>query len=340
LDRAEEEYRLAVRQGAGGVLAEWYQQRAVDCEAARQDATALWYLNRAAALLPADAEVFSHRADLHAQGKRFNASAADWTRALELRPNAWHWYAERAGVYAKLGKEKEREADLAQAAARGAGIHFLAALADERTQAGRWADAAALFARAEKKGGMPLAYWQRWALACLKSGDPGGYRRLSTLLLAGYPNPAIDATVATRIGLILSRGPGAVRDWTVPLALAEGLAAGLPPSQVQKRSELLRVAGALFYRAGRHEDALKCLKSAIAADKGKGAIQDWLFLAMTHHRLGHADEARKWLGQGLAHKDKGTMWEKVEVELLRDEAKSLLGIGPAIDKGAKQGQPQ
>jgi WD40 repeat protein len=50
LDRADAEYKLALRYSSAAKLADWYRQRAVDCEAAKQDATAKWYRKRAAAL--------------------------------------------------------------------------------------------------------------------------------------------------------------------------------------------------------------------------------------------------------------------------------------------------
>src|SRR5262249_38223893 len=50
LDRADAEYKMALRYGSPGVLADWYRHRAVDCEVAKQDATARWYRKRAAAL--------------------------------------------------------------------------------------------------------------------------------------------------------------------------------------------------------------------------------------------------------------------------------------------------
>jgi hypothetical protein len=37
----------------------------------------------------------------------------------------------------------------------------------------------------------------------------------------------------------------------------------------------------------------------------------WFFLAMAHHRLGHADEARRWLDQGV-HGIEETLTSPVE----------------------------
>ncbi len=117
LDKADQEYRRALRRGSPALLADWYQHRASECEAAGANDTARWYLDRAVALR-ADAGLLAHRAALHARADRLAEAVADWTRALRLRPDDWSWYAERAAVYSRLGKHAEQKADLAEARAR------------------------------------------------------------------------------------------------------------------------------------------------------------------------------------------------------------------------------
>src|SRR5262249_55218522 len=55
--------------------------------------------------------------------------------------------------------------------------------------------------------------------------------------------------------------------------------------------------GIALYRAGRYDEAVQRLNESIALQKQGGTYRDWLFLAMAHHRLGHADEARRGLDQ-------------------------------------------
>ena len=79
----------------------------------------------------------------------------------------------------------------------------------------------------------------------------------------------------------------------------------------------------------------------------------WFFLAMTQHRLGHAEEAKQWLDKAVAWTDKifaeadqGTAdlsWNRrLTLKLLRDEATALLGVTPpavepAPEPAAKEG---
>jgi hypothetical protein len=61
--------------------------------------------------------------------------------------------------------------------------------------------------------------------------------------------------------------------------------------------------------------------------------QDWAFLAMAHHRLGHRDEARRWL-EKLQDRpsvaDSADFWNELEVRLLRSEAEAVVLYDPAF----------
>ncbi len=49
-----------------------------------------------------------------------------------------------------------------------------------------------------------------------------------------------------------------------------------------------------MYRSGRFEEGIRL--------RGGGSVPaDWPFLAMAHHRLGHRDEARRWLDRLRNH---------------------------------------
>ncbi len=101
----------------------------------------------------------------------------------------------------------------------------------------------------------------------------------------------------------------------------------------QNTANALRTLGAALCRAGRFEEALARLREAIKASGGEGSALDWLFLAMTEQRLGHTDEAKRWLAKAARHiddaaKDKTAeplSWEeRTELQLLRREAETLL----------------
>ena len=55
--------------------------------------------------------------------------------------------------------------------------------------------------------------------------------------------------------------------------------------------------------------------------------EDWVFLAMAHHRLGHHDEARRWLDRFRDRRpdlDPNAFWGELEIRLLRAEAEAVV----------------
>jgi tetratricopeptide (TPR) repeat protein len=62
--------------------------------------------------------------------------------------------------------------------------------------------------------------------------------------------------------------------------------------------------GALHYRAGRFQEAVPLFEQSLRANSKAGAaVLNWLWLALTHQRLGKAEEARRWLGKAQAWLD-------------------------------------
>jgi Flp pilus assembly protein TadD len=96
----------------------------------------------------------------------------------------------------------------------------------------------------------------------------------------------------------------------------------------------LNTLGAILYRAGRFEEAVRQLRRAVEVYGAEGTPYDALFLAMAHQQLRHADEARRWLRLGTAvdsrsvanHLVSGeTPWfSRLELEVLRREATALI----------------
>ncbi|HEY7426891.1 MAG TPA: tetratricopeptide repeat protein [Gemmataceae bacterium] len=93
--------------------------------------------------------------------------------------------------------------------------------------------------------------------------------------------------------------------------------------------------GMALYRAGKFDQALPHLEEATKL--GAWYIY-WPALAMTHHQVGHADEARRWLDKANGHYrhvletsseplkvTKEVYWQDwAYFELLRREANSLI----------------
>jgi tetratricopeptide (TPR) repeat protein len=122
----------------------------------------------------------------------------------------------------------------------------------------------------------------------------------------------------------------------IPDALAERSQALEWAEKIVARGENLTslvYLGATLYRAGRFDEAVERLE---AGDKKAGSAvsamrhQAWCFLAMAHHRLGHAAEARRWLDKAAQQTERlkaqafGPRSSAVAIQLLHREAEALI----------------
>jgi WD40 repeat protein/tetratricopeptide (TPR) repeat protein len=248
-----------------------------------------------------DAALWLLRAFAEAQVQRFPQAAASYSRALTKGAAGWKVWAMRGGVFIRLGKWDEAAQDLAKARALSG-------------------------APAADLGGHE-------ALVRLYAGDRKGYRKVCSDLLqhfgkANRPDDA--ATVAWACSLT----PDAAAD-LAPLAAALERAAAKPNS-----FRYYRQRGAALYRTGQFEAAIRELQRDLRFNTDGTATLDWLFLAMAHHRLGHAAEAQTWLDkatQRLEQDDREQSkptgrarlrWSiRLEGQLLRREAEGLLKKG-------------
>jgi tetratricopeptide (TPR) repeat protein len=98
------------------------------------------------------------------------------------------------------------------------------------------------------------------------------------------------------------------------------------------KSACLNTLGAALYRAGRYDEAIRRLEEAIQARGGEHP-GDWPFLALAHHRLGHRDEARRWLDRLREHQpstDPAQFWDELAIRLVRSEAEAVILYDPAF----------
>jgi lipopolysaccharide biosynthesis regulator YciM len=129
--------------------------------------------------------------------------------------------------------------------------------------------------------------------------------------------------IATNVALICTLRPNAVPDPSLLVCIEERAVAN---------RLLARVRGHVLYRAGRFEEAVQRLNEQLAATTdGTGSFREWLFLAMAHHHLGHAAEARQWLDKTIQWEAKQKAdakpmeWQhRVGLEFLRREAQELI----------------
>jgi Flp pilus assembly protein TadD len=156
-----------------------------------------------------------------------------------------------------------------------------------------------------------------------------------------------DATTANFVAWSCALGPDALTDFRPAIALAQK-AVKIDAKSAQFTSAL----GAILYRAGQFAAARQELEAADRLASTTDARRSppayaWFFLAMTHHRLAHPDEAQKWLDKAraetdtaLKERDAGTAtlpWNRrLILTLLRREADELLNSKQKTKTGTKQ----
>jgi WD40 repeat protein/tetratricopeptide (TPR) repeat protein len=242
--------------------------------------------------------------------------------ARAKKPGPWLAHACEGMAHAAQGQRKQAVAAYTRALALKADQGWLwscRAAAHERLE--QWDRAAADFARATERDPENVPAWQHWALAKLRAGDGAGYRQVCAAVLQPG-KPLSDTGTAVWICCL---GPDGVTDWAPVRRVAERLV------QEDPAAGRLTILGALLYRAGQYDEALRRLTQAVAKGGQGGSVWDRLFLAMAHQRLGHAEEAQKWLKQAVAATSRS--WpDPQEVQLLRREAEELLKRPPAGPK--------
>jgi len=136
------------------------------------------------------------------------------------------------------------------------------------------------------------ANWYRAAGVYLSIGDLDRYRGACRGMLDRFEKlaaekPEIAEPTARTCALI----PDAVADFARVERLAERCIAGT--EQHSYRRYFVLAKGLTDYRAGRHEQALEWLRRfAPSPDGTHSDATGFAVLAMAHHQLGHADQAR------------------------------------------------
>jgi tetratricopeptide (TPR) repeat protein len=236
---------------------------------------------------------------------------------------AWHERQARADVSSgnwfaaafHLGRLLDAEPD-------NKGLH--ARLVFALAGAGRWPQAVAQTRKALERGADPevlLQAWQAQAASRLAADDLASYRRLSAALVECF-GTTINVRVANDVASHCTLLPDALADFKPLLPLIERAAAAAPGNYTVASTH-----ASVLYRAGRLADCLGRYEEAIRLHGKGGTPFEWLFLAMAHHRLGHAGEAKAWL-------DKSARWldqpgvkdpqDQAALRLLRREAEALL----------------
>jgi Flp pilus assembly protein TadD len=159
------------------------------------------------------------------------------------------------------------------------------------------------------------------ALLRLYRADAKGYRQACATLLERWGS-AKDPGILNSVAWTCALAANAVTDLGPVVRLAEKAVKGRPTDP-----NVLNTLGAILYRAGRCEEAVKRLKEAIAkSPTKKGSAAGWLFLALAQQKLGQTDEANRCLARARELlKAKGIPWnQRLELQVLHREAEALL----------------
>jgi WD40 repeat protein/tetratricopeptide (TPR) repeat protein len=167
----------------------------------------------------------------------------------------------------------------------------------------------------------------RQILALVAAGDFDRQRRACFNLLDRFGNT--DPFAANNLAWSCALAPGSAAFHEDLLRLAEIAEQGISGEGL--KHTVLNTLGAILYRAGRFEDAIHRLEEGIRLHKGESLPHDWVFLSMAHGRLGHHDEARRWLDPFRSYQpnaDPNRFWEELEIRLLRTEADAVVLYDP------------
>jgi serine/threonine protein kinase/WD40 repeat protein len=198
---------------------------------------------------------------------------------------------------------------------------------EELARSEHWNEAAQAFEEAVASGAGHIDAQYHRALFREARGDEPAYSDACRRLLRMAEAAQIVPSVANEISWTCCLGPGAVADYSPVVRLAEIAVAS------RTSNSRLNTLGAVLYRAGRFEEAVRQLDRAVQI-QGGGTALDALFLAMAHHKLGHAEEARRWLRLGtavepIAMRNPGAIGDRawnftLELEILRREARTMI----------------
>jgi WD40 repeat protein/tetratricopeptide (TPR) repeat protein len=164
--------------------------------------------------------------------------------------------------------------------------------------------------------------------ALLWSGDRFAWRRSNVVLHDQFGRTS-NAWSAQQVAWVCALGPEGTADAEVPVRLAEAALKGAPENN---RANYLIALGAVLYRAGRFDEAVRRLEESLQHPSLESRHEYSAFLAMVHHRLGHPDEARRWLDRLQSYQpdsDRG-FWSELEIRLLRREAEAVILYDPVF----------
>jgi tetratricopeptide (TPR) repeat protein len=190
----------------------------------------------------------------------------------------------------------------------------------------QWDQAAADFGRATELEPKNHDWWYSQAACRLPIGDLAGYCKARAGIIANFRD-FDKPEIVRHVCYISAAVPATPNEAQALLEMAKFATAATPNNP--------RVRGAINYRAGNFEAAIADLEQSALVYPRRA--WDWLFLAMAHHNLGHAEQAQRsfrnaveWIERAdrthiSSSKNIWVNWyEPLEVAQLRKEAGELI----------------
>jgi tetratricopeptide (TPR) repeat protein len=299
----------------------WERRAAGECESRGLWQGAVAHLGRLLEAAPS-ADLYARRARAHAESRQWEAAQADYTKALEGNAGRADLWAGRAAAAAGLGRWEQAVADYTKAIEqKGEDADLWLKRGRAEAERGRWERAAADLGKTVALGRTDAGVRHQQAVALLAANDREGYRRVCTRLVqrGGVGDDEASLRLLTRACTLAA---DAVPDLD-PLLRRMEQASGADPRSAAGQETL----GALLYRAGKYEPALRRLEEAVRLSGPEAGPRALLFLAMANQRQGRGEAARKALDEAAAREKTvaALSWaERAEYQVLRREAEDLL----------------
>jgi Flp pilus assembly protein TadD len=242
-----------------------------------------------------------HEAEACEIQKNWVGAAFHLGRLIEDGPPRWEICARRANVSAELGE---------------------------------WDASAGDYARAIRLGADDPKVWTYLAYVMLARGDVGGCREVRSSLTERYRGTD-DPSRNNLLAWTWAVGADPEGQPELAVELASRAVASQP-----RQHAYLGTLGAALFRADRYEEAARRLDEAVEAQAAGGTFSQQLFLSMAHSRMGHDEEARRWLARAdrwwatasgpnppaVPARPAPIRWQdRLLFALLRREASGLLG---------------